>query len=335
MTRENHGTAIVLGGNTLTTLTFLSAGSYGREHDNTVVNSDATRMKYINVTGAGLYRLYPKQVAMVVKLNGVWVVHSPGRWKLEENPTVFWASLSGSDRNDGLVRSSPLPVADALSRIKNDIDINAKTVILKLADGTWGALPHLAGHWSGSHSIEIHGNPNAPSVVVAPGAGEIGLYVTDYARCIVRYVSFAGHPTSALVKSEQLGVVGLANCRFGNAGNQVVAVNNGNVRFNASCTFTGSCIAALLSYGRGRIELDAVNYMIDGPMTFSYFAGCSLHSTILVNPGATFTGSGAGEASSGKKFEMEGLSAVHTSGGGPDFFPGNQAGSKDATSFYA
>jgi hypothetical protein len=75
--------------------------------------------------------------------------------------------------------------------------------------------------------------------------------------------------------------------------------------------------------------------VIDEPMSFSYFAGCSLNSVIAVNPGASFSGSGAGSASSGKKFEMEGLSAIHTGGGGPDFFPGNQNGSKDATSFYA
>jgi hypothetical protein len=336
VSRADHGTAIVLGGNNLTTLTFLSVDQYGIEHDNTVINSDSNRMKYVNVSGHGLYRLYPHQIMMVVKVRKSWVVHQPGRWRLEASPTIFWASLSGSPDNDGLALSSPLPVADALSRIKNDVDMNGKPVILKLADGTWGALPQISGHWTGSHSIEIHGNPDTPSVVVAPGPGETGLYVTDYARCVVRYVHFAGQPmtTTALVKSEQLSIIGLANCSFRNAGNMIVALNNGNIRFNASCAFGGSCIAALSSYARGRIELGAANYVIDSPMNFSYFAGCSLHSTIMVNPGAVISGWGAGASSSGKKFELAELSEIHSGNGGRDFFPGDQGGTKDATSVY-
>jgi hypothetical protein len=336
VTRNDHGTAIVLGGNALTTLTFLSADEYGIEHDNTIINSDAGRMKYVNVTGEGRYRLYPRQIMMVVKLRKSWVVHRPGRWRLEANPTIFWAAPDGSADNDGLAPNSPLPVADALNRIKNDLDMNGKLTILRLADGIWGALPHIAGHWTGSHTMEIHGNPEAPTVVVAPGAGETGLYVTDYARCVVRHVHFAGQPmtTTALVKSEQLSVIGLANCSFRNAANMILSLNNGNIRFNASCTFGGSCAVALMSYARGRIELGAANYIIDGAMSFSYFAGCSLHSTIAANPGARFSGSGSGMASAGKKYELAGLSAIHSGGGGPDLFPGNQSGAQDATSAY-
>jgi hypothetical protein len=114
----------------------------------------------------------------------------------------------------------------------------------------------------------------------------------------------------------------------------IVSVNNGNIRFNASCTFGGACAVALMSYARGRIELGAANYIIDVAMTFSYFAGCSLHSTMAVNPGAKFSGSGADMASSGKKYEVAGLSAIHSGGGGPELFPGNRSGSHDATSAY-
>jgi hypothetical protein len=331
VTTADHGRAIGVDGQSVR---FNSAIEYGNGHSNVVVNADSGRMQTVSVADVGTFRLYPKQTMTVRKLGANWSIDHPGRWRLERSTDVF-ASTTGNTVNDGLAPDSPLPVSEALARIKNDFDINGKHVALRLADGRYRTLTHIAGHWAGSHNLEIHGNAEAPTnVQVAPVGRETGLYVTDYARVVVRHILFDGDDTSTLVLAEQQGTIGLANCTFRNGGTQVRSVNNGNVRLNAACTFKGTCTAVLSAYAKGRIELNASVYTIDGPMTFAYFAGSSLSSMIAVNPGASFVGAGAGIMSTGKKFLVAGVSSIDAGGGGIDFFPGNSAGTTDPTSHY-
>ncbi|HMH53248.1 MAG TPA: hypothetical protein VK548_23630, partial [Candidatus Acidoferrum sp.] len=311
VTAADHGKTIGLGGNTLSTLTFGASRGYGPSHVNVVVNDDAGRMKYVSVAGIPeAFRVYPRQTVTIRRLDDHWGVEHPGRWRLGGDVTVH-ASPTGRVGHDGLTPDSTLPVAEALRRIKNDFDINGKLVVLQLADGTYGPLPQQAGHWTGSHQIEIHGNPRAvTSVQIAAGAGEIGLYVSDYARVIVRRVLFEGAPTATLVRAEQEGIIGLADCAFKNGGTQIRSVNNGNIRFNAPCTFSGDCTAVLSAFSRGRIELGATVYTV-APMKFQFFAGASINSSIVVNPGARFTGAGM-TGSRGKRYEASAVSSIDT-----------------------
>lgn len=334
VTPSDHLKTIGLHGSTLSTLTFGAPSGYGSSHVNVVVNDDAGRMKYVSVAGIpSPVRMCPRQTVTVRRLGDHWGVDHPGRWRLGGDVTVF-ASADGRADHDGLTPDSPLSVVEALRRIKNDFDINGKFVVLQLADGTYGPIPQFAGHWAGSHQIEIHGNARAlTNVRITVGAGEIGLYVSDCARVIVRRVLFDGVPGATLVRGEQEGIIGLAECTFRNGATQIRSVNNGNIRFNAPCTFSGECIAVMSAFSRGRIELGATVYTVT-PMKFEFFAGASLNSSIAVNPGARFTGSGTGAGSKGKQYDSSAVSSIDTGGGGANFFPGHVPGTVDRTSHY-
>lgn len=254
----------------------------------------------------------------------------PARIRLE-SPTSIYAALpqnGGSATNSGLNANEPMTVERALDAIKNDYDHSGKLMTLRLADGDYGMLPQISGHWTGHHGIEIWGNPNARTLV------KIRLYVTDFARVVVRHV-MCNDPTFAavLVKAEQHATIGLANVYLGHAATRVQA-SDAKVRFNAPCWFGGNCSVSLQAGANGLIELNGNEYTIDGSNVFQVFAQAARNSTILVNPGASFIGSGAGGASAGKRYQAVAGGVIETFGQGETFFPGNQQGEKDATSYY-
>ncbi|UXU08223.1 DUF2793 domain-containing protein [Agrobacterium tumefaciens] len=250
----------------------------------------------------------------------------------------FYVSPTGSNSNSGLSAAQPWATLQfAWDTIRDRFDLNGKIATVNLANGVFTsgliARGQVLGN-AGQSSVIFLGDPaNLTAVSVTPAAGS-AFSAASGAAFAVRGVNMAGKGSnvgnyegcSILCQS---GDISFGDVRFSASDVAHVYAQNGVALAIGPSTIVNAAPAAFFAAGGGTIQLNAQTITHVNTFTYTDYARAAFGS--IQAAGATF----AGAAQNGRRYSATTSALISTSGGGPNFFPGNVAGVTDTTSSYS
>jgi hypothetical protein len=235
---------------------------------------------------------------------------------------TYYVRTDGNDANTGLANTAGgafLTIQKAVDTISL-LDINAKTVTIQVADGTYtGAvtLKNCVG-FAVAGNLVIQGNSGTPANVVISMAGNC--FTADGLNVIwdikdMKILSSAGN----CIFSTNNSVVRFTNLNFGASVIHIHGRYGGKVLATGNFTISGSAtFHAFAGWGGGVVDVVGFTVTLTGTPAFTNFAYATSVSMIRYS-GNTFSGS-----ATGSRYYVEANAVIHTVGA---TLPGNSAGS--------
>lgn len=304
----------------------ISIGAANTYSSNFIVKiaNNSTRAQIIQVTGFFNFYLYPSERIEIYNISNTWFSFpniqlwgSNGQHYLEgRRPSLSVVNIDpvlGSDSADGLATGTGAfqTVQTAWNFLRELADIgDAGGASINLAAGTYNinTTNILAGQPLGGYIININGNVSNPgSYQFVIASGVTGFQITDYATPIWNGCWFSVSGGGQVFQVQQHAITDINNCVFDNAASSTVmsALDFGKINFTGPSKFNcGSCVAVMEAFRNGCIEMGAVAYNCINAMTFSsaFMVADGSGANIVVDSGASFTGTGSGGGSTGKQF---------------------------------
>jgi hypothetical protein len=255
----------------------------------------------------------------------------PSREKLTA-PRTYYVSTTGNDTNNGLSAGTTFATIQKAVDVASSLDNGGFSITIQVVDT--GSLTTYTGavtlkSFVGSGTITIQGNSTTPSNVLINTAGTaftatsvLGVYsVKD-----LKITTSAGHG----LYSSNGSILQFGNINFGSvAGCHIATAGAGKITCLSSYTVSGGAGQHYLVTGQGYIEVFGVTVTITGTPAFAPFAYADTMGFLLA-VSITFSG-----AATGTRYTANTNSLISTSGSGATYFPGNVAGTNDATGVYA
>lgn len=254
-------------------------------------------------------------------------------------PITFYVSPSGNDANDGLTTGTAwASITHAYNYIRDRIDLNGFQASIQLADGTHpgaslaypcvGPAPIIQGNAADPTRVVVN-NPNGPAIGAVDGAMVVVTQLTvsaggpagDYGA--VGSGLLASQGGAIVFRNMNFGVCSLAHidCRFGG----LLTVGAPNQIY----TIRGGAMIHVLNYG-GYVAIADAAISLGGTPNFSQsFASVAGGGSELDAWGCQFTG-----AATGVRYLVSRNASCLVNGAGPNYFPGNQAGTTATGGLY-
>jgi len=252
---------------------------------------------------------------------------------------TYYVATTGDDSNDGLTAGTPFLTIQKGVDTTCSIDINGFPVTIQVADGTYTdttTLKAVVG-WrnNGDSPLTVQGNAATPTNVIISTTSascfasaafsnsiwiikDMQLKTTTSGNCITMgtssYIFFSGIDFGACAGSHILGNI-TARCEA--SGNYTIS---GNATNHYSST----------GYG-GSIAVNSKTVTVTADVTFTTFALFNVGGYIA-SVGSTFS-LGAFTVTA-KRYAGTNNAITNTSGGGPNYFPGNVAGTVASGAIY-
>jgi len=242
--------------------------------------------------------------------------------------TYYVDSANGSDTNDGLSAASAFKTIQKAIDTVATLDLSIHNVTIQVADGTYNEQVTLK-KFIGNGSVRLVGNPASPANchIVSPGFGisnsGAGLYWID---------GFKIDASFHCVRNYDGGKINFGNMDFGTPGSGYLHVytSRGAVsQFFADYTISGDAAIHLYGEDRGFILVAASTVTLNGVRDFSISFVYANRLTSIIASGVTWNGS-----ATGMRFQSQTNSVIVTGGAGPDYFPGDVAGSTGTGGIY-
>lgn len=325
---------IALGGSGFFTLTFSAASGYDADFIVLVVNEDTGRGKTLAINGYSNFILWPGQCVIIFNQNNVWRFNPPGRWKLTAAQSWQVNHASGSNTGDGLSTGAAAfaTIQFAINVLLAQIDPNGFEVKIVNAAETFtennviahGRLP-AANLATDGQDIVIEGDPATPTNVVWQVSAGNALFSISSSVKVNGFKLVATASGCNGFFAEKNGFINYFNMEFGAfaSGNHIVVTEGGHCYFDGgSYTITGDFATHITLQGHGDVILISPTISIPNARTFTDFVD-------VLGPGwvqfssASFTGTGAGAGSTGRKYNVRGNGVLSLAGA---TLPGATAG---------
>jgi len=256
-------------------------------------------------------------------------------------PFDLYCDPHGSDTNDGLTPDTPFatPTA-AYNLLLTAYDLGGQTVTVRMADGTYAPFA-LNGAPIGlltPANLIFLGNVDDPAQVVVSQATALGncVSLSYFGGCMLQGMTLQGPATQTNCIRTAFGAkVFFQDLIFGGCGTAHMWADWASGIFPfGPYSIIGNAAMHMFAYAGGQCggQLGQAPYQItllNGPHFSTAFCYATDHSYVLwESEVAQFSG-----AATGQKFYVSNLSHIDTTGGGPNYFPGDVAGTVDAASF--
>ena len=262
---------------------------------------------------------------------GVLVVGSSrspiGREKLQANRT-YYVATTGADSNDGLTSGNPFLTWQAAIDTVTQLDIGTYDVTIDISNGTYTDGLVVNGPWLGSGTVTITGDTTTPSNVLLSTTSENAIEVKNGGRLSVEGIEMRTTTSGHCIDANAAVVFTSGKVQFGAcAGIHIRAINYGVVDTQLQdYTVSGGASRHWHAVNSGLIVASAGTLTVSSTPNFSAaFARAVRNSTVLANA-KTFSGS-----ATGKRYDVQSASLIDTGGQSSTFFPGDSAGTDDAT----
>ena len=295
---------------------------------------------YVNTTFREIQRWNGSEFEVL--MGGV----ATGRERLEQTRTYYINVDTGDDNNDGLTSGSAFKtIQKASNLIRNKIDSNGFSVIISLAESV---NPYDGASFDDVRNVILQGNNANPAAVRIQANNTLGtvnaaVRVANEALVIIKGVSFAPSPVQ-IDNAQAVSLSFNARCLLSrvnfedittnaNLGIHISSLYGGFVDFQDDYSVSGSAVYHIFLSGQSQARFYKFNATINvtvsnNPNFGGAFIDCNSQSSCSVEP-TTFTGS-----ATGKRYSLRVQSSIITNGQGQDLFPGNVAGTADASSVY-
>lgn len=311
ITNSDKSNTIALGGSAFYELTVSAASGYDADFVCVIANEDATRAKAISINGHASFYLWPLQSFMLFNQNNVWQFDRPPRWKTLAGQTFNVNHASGSNTvttTDGLGTGAAAfaTVQNAIHVINNQLDCNGFIPTIQVADATFteNSVACLVAT-VGATYINLFGNSGTPANVVWQ-ISTAGLTIRDGGILVISGFRFVATASGMIgISVSQFGVVDLSNVEFGAfaSGFGIQSYQLGSVNCGAgSYVVDGNCASHWLLQN-GSVVVTTSTISLPNALTFTSFMTASQNGNFLI-VGTTFSGTGAGAGSTGKKYDV-------------------------------
>lgn len=326
-------------GNGPWTLSFAAAAGYDADFAVFAVNEGAARAIKLAPAGGAEAWLYPGQAALVLRQNAAWRILRPERWRLAGGVTVHVDGALGNNANDGLASGAGGALATfaaARDLVCQNFDFGGQTVTIKYPDGTH-TVPITMGvahNWTGGGQLRIEGNAATPGNCVLSVTNAHGIEVTGAksGRVAVRGIKVtttgAGHGLLAShgVKLFVEGDFEFGACAYSHCCAQLEAT----VSMEGNYRISGGASIHLEADLKSTISTAGRTITITNTPSFALSFVRALQLSFVYGPGMTFSG-----AAVGARYAAATNGVIDTQGAGPNYFPGNAAGSVATGGAYA
>lgn len=328
----------------LFTLTLPSVSGFSTTCVVSVKNGDTGRGKVLSGFpsdfGVGAM-LWPLQFGQVRILNGAWVTAiNPGPWQSNGSVTFNVNHASGSDAatNDclgtGASACATIARADALITQRLSCIVSGQPTI-QVAQETFTENVNIIGPaCPGSTCVIIQGTPGTPSNTVWTAANSgnlIALTITDYGCAIVNGFKMASSASNeSAFEASKWSDLAFENIEFGAfAGASAYHIQvfwEGHVVYEGGTyVVSGAAGAGHINIVAGIAQIQGATVSLPNALTYTQWATISDRGLYYLN-GTTFTGTGAGSGSTGKKFTCTMLGLIDYVTTGSTGLPGASAG---------
>lgn len=253
-------------------------------------------------------------------------------------------AATGNDANDGLTQTRTgafLTIQGAIDYLRQKVDFGRRSVVIQLAESTYGEPVRLHGSWqtggevtdlgiSGSGNDErfiIRGNTSNPSNVSISVASRAAIKVGVFAKVLIEGVRIAASTSGAAgISCMHRAVVLFRNVVFGACtGPQLEAAYGGTITGVGPYDIVGGGFAHLQTYYHGLINIGSVNPVtIAGPFSFTLFLACANQGFMFLG-GNTYVGGST--ITTSIRWEVTRGALVGLNGADPDtYFPGSGTG---------
>lgn len=265
----------------------------------------------------------------------LWLIANNTRQRLT-GPLNLYVSPTGSDTNNGLTPTTAFATPQAAwNYVMSRLDLGANSVTVHLADGTYPPLNCLGspvGATSGAQVVFVGDQASPGSVVLSNPNGNGAVYASNGAQITLEYLrvqcagtggEYNANGTGIIANSGgYVGIVGVdfGTCQSGHmvalAGGAISTAGNpytisGNAPFHAHSNFSGG----------GLSLADSAVTLYNTPTFSTAFALADECGSMNVW-GMTFSG-----AAHGPRYAANSNGIIQTRGAGPNYFPGDVAGS--------
>ncbi|TNC14931.1 hypothetical protein FF100_04975 [Methylobacterium terricola] len=272
----------------------------------------------------------PPDGEMLVNRHGSeWRLVGFGRTEViipRDSPT-FYVRTDGSDGNDGS-ENSPTKAFRTLGALLNKAvsqyafsQLNVRMGI----PGTYespGAIPVAAG------KISIYGDQANQAGYVIQGAGSPGrgsIQAATSVDLIGLTVSNTGNQSHTLVATNgaQVACLNVDLRSLATTTGFHAYGSGGRVVFQTGCSIGGNAAAALWGEAGGEAAINpSTSLAVVGNPNFS----TAFAVAIATGRVTALSGSSVAGSSTGNRYNAQSYGIINTNGGGPNFFPGDQAG---------
>ncbi|WP_199091548.1 hypothetical protein [Bosea sp. ASV33] len=248
---------------------------------------------------------------------------------------TFYVRTDGNDNNDGSADTAAKAFATpqgAVNYITRTFAAGTSTATISIAAGTY---PGVAVQWT-PLPLQFLGTGAGLSTIINNTSTAGAALVVQSGRASAQNIQFNNSTTAFCVWAFGSGAaVTLISCGYGNSlngsvaatfGGSVILYGSGHVINN-----TSNKPRFLFAESNGVLAVDTdalVTFTLVGNpgFTSAFITVAGSSSAAMVN--ARFSGSGRG-----LRYLVSRTSNINTAGGGANFFPGDTAGSADATSY--
>lgn len=237
---------------------------------------------------------------------------------------TYYVRTDGSDSNDGLTNTSGgafLTLQKAVNVIQA-IDLNAKTVTVQIADGTYTAGASVSVLTGNSNDVVFQGNSGTPGNVVINVTGGYPFFVGRGASITVKDLELRTTTSGDCMFAIDGGKINYQNVRFGAcAGIHKQATGAGVIYALGNYSIVGGAVAHEHATNTGRIHNDLGHTVtLTGTPAFSaYFSGCGQGTATYLS--VTYSGS-----ATGARYTVNRNGVIDVNGAGASKLPGDSAG---------
>lgn len=241
---------------------------------------------------------------------------------------TYFVRTDGSDTNNGLTNTS----TGAFKTIQRAINaaymlyFNGFTVTVQIANGTYNESLVVSNSFTGG--LTLLGDTTTPSNVIISGTISLTSQGLD-TKISVAGIKFTGSSRCLLVQSRgQILITG--KVEFGASTIQMLVQDGGTITVDTGVAYdiSGGGTYHCLAQFRGALFVLNSTVTLTGTPNFTGNFVNSTSMSQIRHQGTTFSGS-----ATGSRFNVANLSHIATGGGGANYFPGDVAGTTDATTF--
>jgi hypothetical protein len=249
---------------------------------------------------------------------------------------TYFVRTDGNDANTGLVNSAGgafLTPQHAYDTIAGKLDLGGNTATIQIGDGTYAAGINASGPWTGGGSVAVLGNLATPANVLFNSGDLLAVNCALPGILTLRGVKGAGRRVINHNGSGQVQYSSI-DCGVCTGPHFVTQSPGAYIQATGSYTISGGAAAHWRTFFPSVIEAanNIITITLTGTPAFSaaFADGSNLGIIYVDTSQVTMSG-----AATGKRYNGVQLALINTNGGGANYFPGNAAGTTDATSVYA
>jgi hypothetical protein len=245
----------------------------------------------------------------------------------------LYVTTTGSDLNPGTIVAPFLTLQHAYDVIVQTLDLCGQTITVNVAAGTYTAGVGFGNPWTGGGAIVFTGDTSTPSnVTISVNIGNpfsVGSQIP--APLTIQGFKMTTITAGSCISHSGVGVLNIQNVEFGSCViDHIQVISSGaTVNITGSYIISGGAARHFFVERNAMVRIESGTGTVSGTPSFSVAFAYVLNNGLVLREGSlTYSGS-----ATGKRYTVSGLSLIDVSGGGTSFFPGNVAGTVDATTF--